>query len=97
MVRLVIEAPLTDGERCAAILDLFDHIHEVGLLLCSEILVFLNSVDLDVVLGFGLGRLRISSGVSICNFVLVSKKLSKTFLVLSICTFVLIKQVLLHW
>jgi hypothetical protein len=73
MVRLVIEAPLTDGERCAAILDLFDHIDEVGLLLCSEILVFLDCVDLDVVLGFGLGRLRISSGVSICTFVLVKQ------------------------
>mmetsp|Transcript_92559 Transcript_92559/g.135307 ORF Transcript_92559/g.135307 Transcript_92559/m.135307 type:complete len:365 (-) Transcript_92559:575-1669(-) len=58
VVCLIVKAPLADGEGGASILDLLDHVDKVGLLLLIQRLVLLHSVDLDVVLGLGLGRLK---------------------------------------
>lgn len=58
VVRLVIEAPLADNEARADVLAALHHVDEVLLLGFLEGLVLLDRVNVDLVLGLGLRRLK---------------------------------------
>ena len=58
MVRLVVEAPLTDHQVRTRSLDLLDHLVEFGALVLLQAPEFFNASDVELVLGLGLGRLE---------------------------------------
>jgi len=58
VVSLVIEAPLAEDDVSAGVLDLLDHVNEVVRFHLLELLVVLNGLDLDTVLGLGLWGLE---------------------------------------
>mmetsp|Transcript_1006 Transcript_1006/g.1808 ORF Transcript_1006/g.1808 Transcript_1006/m.1808 type:complete len:305 (+) Transcript_1006:748-1662(+) len=58
VVGLVVEAPLAEDDVGARVLDLVDHVHEVLLLHVAELVVVLDRLDLEAVLGLGLGGLE---------------------------------------
>lgn len=58
MIGLVVEAPLTDGQRSSGVLDLVDHLGELFSLVIPQRLVVLDRGDIELVLGFWLGRLE---------------------------------------
>lgn len=58
MVGLVIESPLADNKVGASVLDLLDHLLELLLLVCLQLLVLLNGCNVQLVLGLGLWGLK---------------------------------------
>mmetsp|Transcript_104613 Transcript_104613/g.223600 ORF Transcript_104613/g.223600 Transcript_104613/m.223600 type:complete len:384 (-) Transcript_104613:586-1737(-) len=58
VVGLIVEAPLADHEVGARILDVFDLIAEVLLLVLVQLLVVLRRADVEFVLRLGFGRLE---------------------------------------
>jgi hypothetical protein len=58
MVCLIVETPLADDNGGAGVLNLLDHIDEILLLHVGKLFVVGSRLDLEAVLGLGLGRLK---------------------------------------
>lgn len=58
MVRLVVKAPLADGQVGTRVLDLLDHLDELFALVVLQLLELLDGRNVELVLGLGLGRLK---------------------------------------
>eukprot|EP00050_Salpingoeca_kvevrii_P010683 m.9769 g.9769 ORF g.9769 m.9769 type:complete len:527 (-) comp3015_c0_seq2:171-1751(-) len=61
VVGLVVEAPLANGECCAGVLDLLDHLGKLALLVVPEFLKLLSRGDLHLVRRLGLWGLKRAS------------------------------------